>query len=130
MIDIEANIRALLSTLPKITAVFGARVYAARSLPPGYRPEAGPGLLFTIRGGGQEFHSQFYRPSIQCRVYAANEAQARNASGKLYDALNDTQARGFAWIRMEDGTLPVLLNEPATGWPYVLSFFSFQVQNL
>lgn len=130
MIDIESKIRALLVKLPDVTAAFGARIYAAHSLPPGYDVSTGPALLFTIRGGSQRYHSQAYDASIQCRVYAATEAAARQASGLLYDAVNDTQARSFAWMRLEDGTLPVLLNEPAAGWPYMLSFYRFQVQNL
>jgi hypothetical protein len=130
MIDIEATIRAYLVTLTDLTAIFGTRIYAARSLPPGYRAEQGAALLMTIRGGGQEYHSQLYLPSVQLRAYAATEEEVRAASMAIYDALNDTKARGFAWIRMEDGTLPVLLNEPGTNWPYMLSYYSIQVLNL
>lgn len=130
MLDLEAAIRAHLGSLAALTAVYGNRMYAARSLPPEYRSEDGPGLLFMIRGGGQEFHSQLYKPSVQFRSYAATEREARTAARALYDALNDTQGRGFAWIRLEEGTLPTLLNEPGTNWPFVLSFYRFQIQNL
>lgn len=130
MIDIDAKIRALLVSKPAITAIFGNRVYAARSLPVGYMPDQGPALLFNVRGGGQEYSSQAYAPSVQIRVYAATEGAARQASRAVYDAINDVQARGFAYIRMESGTLPTLLDEPVTNWPYVLSYYTFNTLNL
>ncbi len=130
MLDIDATIRAHLASLAELTAVFGSRMYMGRSLPPGYKVEQGAALLGMVRGGGQEFHSQLYRPSVQFRVYAATEAEARSAFGALYDALNDTVARGIAYIRQDEGTFPVLLNEPETNWPYILSYFTFQLQNL
>lgn len=130
MIDIEATIRAHLAGLTALTAVYNGRIYAARSLPAGYKPELGPALLFSIRGGGQEYHSQLFMPSIQFRAFAANEKAAREADRALHDAINDTQARAIAYMRMEDGTLPILLDDPDTGWPYILSFYRFHIQNL
>lgn len=130
MIDVEAEVRKLLGTLAGVTAAFGTRVYFGRSLPPGYRVEQGAALLGMLRGGGQEYHSKLWRASVQFRCYAASESAARAAARALYDDLNDTQARGMAYIRMEDGTLPTLLNEPGTNWPYVLSYFVFQAQDL
>lgn len=130
MIDIEATIRAHLVTLAGIQAVFGSRVYMARALPPGYRPSDGPALLGMPRGGAQEFHSKLYRVSIQFRVYAETEAKARDAFQKLYAALNDTAARNIPYVRLEEGTMYMLLNEPETDWPYILSFFTFQLHDV
>lgn len=129
MIDIDATIRAHLVGLPALTAIFGARIYMARALPAGYRVDEGPALLGMVRGGGQEFHSQLYRPSVQFRVYAQTEAEARAAFVGLYNALNDTVARGIPYIRQEDGTMYILLNEPETDWPYILCYFTFQLHN-
>ena len=130
MIDIDAKLRDLFGKLTDITAMFGTRIYIARSLPAGYKVADGPALLATVRGGGQGYSSQIYWPSVQMRCYGATEGIARQASQALCDALNDTQARGCAWIRMEDGTLPVLMNDPGTNWPYVLAFFTVAMQNL
>jgi len=110
--------------------MFGTRVYIARSLPAGYKVADGAALLAMVRGGGQAYSSQMYWPSVQFRCYAATEGEARAAGRALYDALNDTQARGVAWMRMEEGTLPVLMNEPGTNWPYMLAFFTVAMQNL
>ena len=130
MIDIDAKLRELLGKLADVTAVFGERVYIARSLPAGYKVADGPALLAMVRGGSQAYSSQMYWPSVQFRCYAGTEKEARLAGRALYDALNDTQARGCAWIRMEEGTLPVLMNEPGSNWPYMLAFFTLAMQNL
>lgn len=130
MIDIEATIRKHLAGLASLQAAFGGRIYAGRGLPAGYKTSDGPAVLFSIRGGGQAYHSQLYMPSVQFRVYAATETAARAADRALYDAINDTQARAIAYMRLEDGTMPTLLNEPDTGWPYMLSYYRFHVQNL
>lgn len=129
MIDLEAKIRAYLIARAEITAIFGRRVYASRSLPAGYRPEQGPALLFTVRGGRQAYHAQLFSPSVQFRAYAKDDASATHAGRMLHESINDRQAHGLAYIRMEDGTLPTLLNDPETSWPYSLSFYTFHVQN-
>jgi hypothetical protein len=130
MIDIDAKLRELLGKQTEITAIFGERIYIARSLPAGYKVADGPALLAMVRGGSQAYSSQMYWPSVQFRCYAGTEQAARAAGRALYDALNDTQARGCAWIRMEEGTLPVLMNEPGSNWPYMLAFFTLAMQNL
>jgi hypothetical protein len=135
MVDIDATIRAHLASLPALQAAFsgpgpGIRIFASRNLPAGYSPEKGPALLFSMRGGGQDFSSKLHVSSVQFRAYGADELTARSADRALYDAINDTQARGIAYIRLDDGTLPVLLNEPETGWPYMLSYYRFHIHNL
>jgi len=130
MIDIEATIREYLAEQTEISATFGKRIYAARSLPAGYTPDRGPGLLLNVRGGGQAFHSNLYTPSVQMRIYGKTEADVRAAANQLYEAINDTQSREFAYVRMQEGTLPSLLNEPGTNWPYVLCYYTFQVRNV
>lgn len=130
MVDIDAVIRTHLVSQSNITAVFGKRIYMARMLPPGYRVEHGPALLGMVRGGSQGFHSQLFYQSVQFRIYAKDEAACRGAFIALYDALNDTVARGIAYIRQDDGTSHVLLTEPETNWPYILCYFRFQLHNL
>lgn len=130
MVDIDATIRAHLACLPSITAIFGNRIFMARSLPAGYRVSQGPALLGMVRGGSQELHSQLYQQSVQFRLYAKDEATCREAFASLYDALNDTIARGIAYIRQDEGTTYTLLNEPETSWPYILCYFRFQLHNV
>lgn len=129
MIDVDATIRSYIAGVPAASAIFDRRIYAARNLPSGYLPEHGPVCLFAVRGGGQAFSSAVFEPSVQVRIYAATEAQAREAAGKLYDAINDTKSRQIIYARMEDGTLPTMLSEPMTDWPYILMYFKFFIQN-
>jgi len=129
MIDVESTVRAHLATLDKVRARFGQRIYAGRYLPSGYKPGDGPAALFTVRGGGQDYSSKVFEPSLQFRIYAETESMCRQAAGELYDALNDTQARKIIYMRMEDGTIPTLLSEPGSDWPYVLMYFKFHVGN-
>jgi hypothetical protein len=129
MIDTESVLRAHLATLAEVTAQFGPRIYAGRYLPSGYKPTQGPALLFMTRGGGQDYSSKLMEPSVQFRVYAATEANCRHAAQALYDGLNDQQARQISYSRMEDGTIPTLLAEPGSDWPYILMYFKMHMQN-
>ncbi len=129
MTDVEAVIRSWLATLEGVTAQFGKRIYSGRYLPSGYKPAEGPALLFAVRGGRQDYSSKVLEPSIQFRVYGETDAKARRASQELYDAINDRQARQICYCRMEEGTMPVLMTEPGSDWPYVLMYFKIQVQN-
>jgi hypothetical protein len=128
MNDWESIIREYLAGLAGMTERFGQRIYAGRNLPPGYLPSQGEAILFATRGGGMDFSSQVLLPSVQFRIYAETEAKARQAAFDLHDAINDTQARKIAYARMEEGTMPTLLNEPESNWPYMLSFYHFQIR--
>lgn len=129
MVDIESAVRFFLSTLPDLTQIFGTRIFTGRNLPAGYKPGNGAALLLMVRGGDQDFSSRVLMPSIQFRIYAETEKEARQASQALYKGINDQKNRQIIFSRMESGTLPVLLSEPGTDWPYVLTFFKFHIQN-
>jgi len=129
MTDVEAVVRAWLISLAEITAAFGKRVYSGRYLPSKYTPDLGAAVLFMMRGGGQDYSSKVLQPSVQFRIYGSTEGVARKASQALYDGINDQQARQICYARMEEGTIPVLLTEPGSDWPYVLMYFKFHIQN-
>ena len=129
MIDVESTFRAHLTSLSGVTAVFGQRFFSGRYLPSGYSPSQGPAALFMVRGGGQDYSSHLFSPSIQVRVYADTESNARHAAQTLYDGINDTQARLIPYARLEDGTMPTLLSEPGSDWPYILMFFKVNIHN-
>jgi len=129
MIDVEAVVRSWLITIDKLTAEFGTRIYAGRYLPSGYKTADGPALLFAVRGGRQDYSSKILESSMQFRVYGETEGEARKASQAVYDGINDQQARGICYARMEEGTMPVLMTEPGSDWPYVLMYFKFFIQN-
>lgn len=127
MIDSDAVVVAVLSHDANLAHLAGTRIYASADLPPGYTPEQGPAILLSARGGVQDFSSKVLTPSYQFRLYAATEAQARAMSDALYHALNDESGATFKWARLE--TLPVLLRDDVTGWPYALAFYQFWIGN-
>jgi hypothetical protein len=129
MVDVEAVIRAYLAGLAKISAVFGSRVYAGKNLPAGYDPSKGAAVLLAVRGGTMDYSSKVMEPSVQMRVYAETEAKAREASRKLFDGINDSKTRNVMYVRMEEGTMPILMTEPVTNWPYILVHYKFFVGN-
>ena len=127
MTDIEAVVRAYLATVAGITALTGARIYAGVDLPAGYTPSAGSALIFSIRGGGQDFSSHVLAPSMQFRAYGATEAAARALDQALYAGLNDVKAGSINWARCE--VLGQIVREPETGWAYVISFYRVLMTN-
>jgi hypothetical protein len=127
--DPEAAIRNHLIGLTGVTAEFGQRIYCGRNLPPSYEPKQGAAVLVAIRGGGLDYTSKVWEPSVQCRIYAQTEALARKAGRALFRALNETKSRLVIYARLEAGTIPTLLTEPGSNWPYMLAFYKIYVQN-
>lgn len=127
MIDSLLALRNYLITRDEIDALTGDRVFASPYLPRGYVPDDGPALLFSIRGGDQDYASQVLRPSFQFRSYALTHELAMELDRALYDNLNDAFCIDIKMARME--AIGQLLNEPQTGWPYVLSFYRVHFNN-
>lgn len=135
MIDVLAIVRAYLVTKTGITAITGtgSRLLAGTDLPPGYKPAQGSALLFNLRAGTMDYTSGMFSVSLQFRNYGKILDDANPQEGKinawalqnaLHQAVNDTSSQPeIAYFRMDDGTFPVLLMDPAAGWPYVLSFY-------
>jgi len=140
--DALATVRTYLATIAGITAITGTgkRLVAGPNLPAGYKPQDGSALLFNVRSGSQDYTSGMLNPSIQFRSYGGFDEGERVMQGNaaawaldqaLYDGVNDKtyEAGNIAFFRLEDGTFPVLLNEPGTDWPYVLSFYRVHIRN-
>ena len=125
MRDALAVARAWLSTIPEVSAIAGARVWAGRYLADGYKPEQGPALLIGLRGGQQDYSNQVLTPSLQLRFYGATEADASRLQRATHDAINDRRspANHILFCRLEDGTYPTLLEEPGSKWPYYLAYY-------
>lgn len=125
--DPLAIVRAWLAADVNMAATFGNRIWAAANLPPKYKPDAGPACLFAPRGGGIDYSSSVWQPSLQFRVYAETEIAAWNAWQVLFAAANDKQANQIKWSRMESGTFPAPLTEPGLDWSFVLGFFRMHI---
>lgn len=127
MVDADEKVRRHLGGVPAVAGLFGSRLFAGSRLPAGFNIETGPALLFTPRGGGQDFSGKHHTPSFQFRAYAKTEALAREASRVLYDALNDKPSREIKSGRLEG--YPAMLRDPDTQWPYMLSFYRIGLAN-
>jgi len=127
MTDVEAIIRSWLAAIAAITALTGQRIYADTELPPTYAPADGPAILLIRRGGGQDESGHVLRPSIQFRCYGETTVLARQLDRTLFDGINDQRYGSIKWSRCE--VQGQLVRDPATGWPYVISFYTFHVGN-
>jgi len=125
--DIESIIRAYLVAQAGILALTSTRVYASPYLPPGYQPSDGSALLLSLRGGGQDYSSRVLEASLYVRSYAATATAARTLDRAVYDAFNDVRSSTIKWARLE--TPGQLLQEPETGWVFVLSAYRVLVAN-
>lgn len=125
MTDLEAVVATWIEAQAGVVALAGARIYASRSLPPGYNPaKNGPAILFVTRGGSAQDHSgKVHFPSMQFQSFASNESVARQLAMALFDAINN-KGNGKVKKAWASGP-PQLLTDPSTGWPFVLQFFDF-----
>jgi len=127
MTDIESTVRAYLAAQAGIVALTATRIYASSYLPPGYQPSAGPALLFTIRGGSQDYSSHLLEASLYVRCYAATAAEARQLDRAVYDAFNDVQSGSIKWARLDVPGQSV--QEPETDWIFVISTYGVLIAN-
>jgi len=125
MIDIEATVRDYLMTT-RLVDLTGQRVYAHPTLPANYTPSAGPAVLFTVRGGHQDYSSHLITASLQFQCYALTAALAREVDRKLFDVLNDATEAAILSARMEQPGQ--LLQDQEVSWFFVLSYYTVIVK--
>lgn len=112
-----------------LIAVTSTRIWADVDEPPeGYKPSAGVGICFRVRGGLDHDPSVIVDPSFQFKVYGATEAIARQGARVLHDNFNEKTNKDILTVRRE--TLPVPLKEPDAGWTYALVFYKVMVRSL
>lgn len=125
MTDPQAALLAHLSAQPGLS---GVTLIAGRNEPNvGYEPSQGPCIVFRVRGGTNSHDDDLLFPSMQIKCYAANELAAYTLYQNLRTALQYANNENVAWAAEEMIGQP--LNEPDTGWPYVLAFFGLTIKN-
>ncbi len=124
MIDVPLAIRTYLVAQPSLTALTGQRIWAERLMPPaGFVPAQGGAIAYRLRGGNVTYET-LLNPSVQFKCYGANEAVAQSVYRALFDVLHEpAQSRPFKQSLCE--VLGQTLDEPDTGWTFVLTFFRF-----
>lgn len=135
MKDILKTIRDYLLLQAALTSLTSNRIYAGGRLPKQYTPSDGNALLFKPRGGGVAYHSQLLEPSIQFECYGAGSDAAAEANSiaiakALYDVLHDTKGSGAGLRAAQQVSMPVLLEDPETGWAYALTYYDIIVANV
>jgi len=107
----------------------GTRIHADADTPPaGYTPADGPCYCFKARGGIDEDTEVIQIVSMQFKCYGDTNIAARQAYRALNDVLKTAKTYRIMSARRE--ALGVTLNEPDTGWPYVLVYYSFMINTL
>lgn len=124
MIDVSAQVRAYLVSVPQLAALVGSRIYAERDVPPsGYRPSQGGAIVFKVRGGLPDYSESQLNPSLQFKCYGIDEAAAGAVYRALYESLRRKANGYFKSAQVE--VLGQTLREPQTEWVYVLAFWRF-----
>lgn len=122
MIDAADVLHDYLAAQASLTAVTGTRIWAQRNTPlPGYLPSQGGALVYRSRGGGVNYAGVLLRTSWQMKCYGADVYGADAVYRALFDVLHEAQGSGLRWAQLEIAGQP--LDDPQTGWPYVLCFY-------
>jgi hypothetical protein len=128
VVDALQAVRDFLVAQGALTALTGGRIWAGRDVPPpGYQPADGGAICLNVRGGSVDESDALVLPSVQFKCYGADEVGANEVYRALYDALHNAQAAVVRWARCE--ILGQTLQEPETGWTFVLAFFQVTIAN-
>lgn len=122
MVDTLQTLRNYLASQGSLTPLVGTRIYAGRVYPPKDYQPGQRAIVFNSRGGQLDYASQLYRDSVQVKCYGANAVDAMNLYRTLVDVLHDGSGTGIRHAELEIGGYP--LQEPATDWHFVLTYFS------
>ena len=126
MIDIPDRIRDYLLAQSGVTAVTSTRIWAERDTPPtGYKPNTGGAVTFKVAGGAPAYSGAYANVRVQFKSYGVDEAAANSVYRALYDVLKRGGGGGIKSSTVE--TMGQTLEEPDTGWIFVLFFASFWV---
>jgi hypothetical protein len=120
---------AVLAFLEAQEGLEGVAIHAGRDVPPeGYTPgDDGDAIVFRIRGGTFDYEDALILPSVQFKCYATDEVDAYD----LYRTLHGVLQLGHdgSILNAEAETIGQLLEEPETGWRFVLAFYTVMVRN-
>ena len=127
MVDPFAAIITFMST-PDVAAIVANRVWPGPDLPEGYTPDAGPAILFVVRGGGFDYTRRILNPSLYVRMYGKDDATCIDLWRVCCEAWMD-RGNGVTRIRPDSTAMPRLLRTQETQWLFALSGWTFYIKN-
>lgn len=135
MINITQEIYDYLSDVSAVTDLAGTRIWGDRSTPPKtYRPDDGPAMLFSARGGFPDYDARVLRVSYKFKFYgtpASASISPQLGGFNLYSVTHDAlQDAVFGHVRYGGAEIIAQqMEEFALNWPYLLAFFEFVAVN-
>ena len=128
MIDALSTLRTFIVAQSSVTALTGQRVYAGRTFPPPEYVAGQYAICFNARGGVMTYDRRLINDSFTFKCYGPDEVAAMALSRTLVDAIDDKSSGAIRHIELEISGYP--LQEPDTGWPFVLTFFRVTFNSL
>jgi hypothetical protein len=128
MTDEAAALRSELEADEVLVDLIGTRLWAETDFPAsGYQPSQGPAICFRLRGGIDDYTDALQHDSFLFKCYGATPLVAKECYRALHAALQNKQAALIKWARRE--IIGQVLQEPETGWPYVLTAYKVMMVN-
>lgn len=125
MIDPLALIRVFLAA--ELSGTVGTRIYAGRDNPPeGYTPSDGKAIAFKARNIEPDYDDALVIFDGQFKCFGATEIDANVCYRALYDALQNGHSSTILHAETSGGG--VSLEDPETGWFYVLAYFEVMLR--
>lgn len=120
MINPHSLIRTYLTGA--MSATVGSRIYAGRDEPPaGYTPSSGKAVVFKSRNIDPDYDDALFVFDGQFKCYGTSEVDADICYRALYTALHNATSSTILHAEATGGGVP--LEDPDTGWFYVLAYF-------
>ena len=128
MTDEAAVLRSELEADGVLADLISTRLWAETDVPAsGYVPADGAAICFKLRGGSDDYTDGLQHDSFLFKCYGLTPLLAKGCYRALHAALQNKQAALIKWARRE--MIGQLLQEPETGWFYVLTAYKVMIQN-
>lgn len=128
-VDWRKELRDYLMAQARLTMLTSSRIYAAPWLPTNYKPSDGAALLYTSRGGGEDYSSGTLRVSVQFRAFGLTQNDAIAVDKALWTVLNDKPKAGTC-MKMARLEVPgQILLDPDTEWIFSLIYYQIYFTN-
>lgn len=128
--DPLAAVREVIVGSSTAYSITGDRVFAGPRMPDEYDPASdGSAVHFFMRGGDVDRYLPIISPSMQFKFYGETMDDAMQAYDAVRNILHDMAPESTTYGNIRSAfeeSYGQTLIDPATGWPFILSFFKFK----